>query len=274
MKEPSPVEQVEAHLRIRHLYNIEHEICSDENIIIERLLADHINMALVYDELFSICPRGYPRNSNYERWQYVVNAVVETALGWNPEKIKSVREAAWLVGKKNNAIKKKAAELAELLRDRDELCDLNSLEHPDDYHPLWLIEPATKIADRKGAGQNTHYKYTSWLKKNVDALRGQFDLKYWPSAADMLDALADMQGIKPAPRNKLDAAALEVRQASTRYFLRALDAALLELDCFDIEIKFSDKSLAAIMNCVLDLDGKIEPSNTKQVRAYDRKRNR
>jgi len=278
MKEPSPVEQVEAHLHIQHLYNVEHEIWPSHNIIIERLLAHSENMAHVYDELFRVCPRGYPFNSNWEHWQYVINNIVETAAGWSLKEMESVRDAVKEIkgadGTKglNQSIKNKASELADLLRKRNKICELNSLARPNDYHPVDLIESATKIASKnRGDGAGAYGRYTSSVKKYLDALRGQFDLKYWPSTADMLDALAEMQDVEPTPRNTLTAAALRSRQSSIRDFLRALEADALAPDC---SVSFSDESLAAITNCVLGLDGEIEPSSVKKYRADERKLNK
>lgn len=279
MEEPSPVEQVEAYLRIQHLYNVEHKIWPGNNVVIERLLADNINMADVYNELFRICPRGYPRNWKYERWTFVIDAIIETASGFNLKEIKSLRDAISGVDGKNGvnqinqSIKEKASELAALLRDRDSICELKGLTRPIDFHPLWLIEPATKIASIR-----KHYRYTSWVKKNIDALCGQFDLKYWPSTADMLDALADMQDVEPTPQDRADAAVLGCRQISsaTRVFLRALQAKLLKLYAHDLEIsiKFSDESLATIADCALGLDGEPDSENVKKFRADGRRRNK
>ena len=51
MKKPSPVEQVEAYLRNEHQYNLEHSTYPSKNIVIERLLADRLNLAGAYTEL-------------------------------------------------------------------------------------------------------------------------------------------------------------------------------------------------------------------------------
>jgi hypothetical protein len=281
MKELSPTKQVEAHLRAEYLNNKERKIWPSNNAVIDRMLADSKNMVSVYDELFRICPRGYRAGSTWECWQYVINGIVETAAGWSPKKMESVRDALKEIrgadGVKglNKSIQEKALELASLLRKRDQLCELNSLARPDDYHPLDLIEPATKIADEHDKRQTTHYLYTSWIKESLDALRSRFGLKYWPRTADMLEAMAGMQDIEPVPCDTLDAAALKSRQASDRDFLRALEAAMQD-DHFRIgkAIKFSDTSLAAIANCVLGLDGEIEPGTIKKFRADERKRNR
>lgn len=282
MKEFSPTKQVEAHLRTEYLNNQKLKIWPSNNTVIDRMLADSKNMVSVYDELFMACPRGYPANSNWEYWQYVIDGIINTAAGWSPKKMESVRDAAKEIrgadGTKglNQSIQEKALELADLLRKRDQICELNGLARPDDYHPIDLIEPATKIADANGMRQNTHSLYTGWVKSGIDALRSRFiDLKYWPRTADMLEAIANMQDVEPVPCNTLDAISLKSRQASTRDFLRALEAVMQDDHCrIGKAIKFSDKSLAAIANCVLGLDGEIEPVAVKKFRADERKRNK
>lgn len=288
MKKTSPVEQVELHLSKQRSYNEEHCILSSENTIIERLLVNRLNMADVYGELLE----------KHEHWQLVMDAIIETAAGWNPQKIKAVRDDVrtinggdGIVGI-NSAIKEKAVELAELLRKRNEICEKSGLFRPDVYHPLALIEPATKIT-----GSHTHGLYTSHIKAPLNMLRRGFGRHYWPSIADMLDALAQMQDRGVKPMDGLDAVALKVRQSSVRDFWRILDVVVLRIYVSEIDHDYpdgesayniienlgiaieilpflSDKSVASITNSALDLDAEIEPKHVKSYRSIERRRNK
>lgn len=291
MKKSSPVKQVEAYLHnLRNSYgSADRPFLPSANTIISRLFADRLNMSGVYEELLN----KYEKN---EYWRPVMRAIIETAAGWNPEKIKNIRDDMRLINGGdgiqglNRTIEEKAAELAKLLRDRDAICKRSNLYRPDVYHPLDLIEPATKIA-----GAHTHSLYTNYPKKPLEEIfRREFKaLNYWPGIADILDALAQMQRKKSTPIDELDAVALKVRQAHIRDFWRVLDVSILrlydstfpfrnpelpmllsKLDSLKVMPWLSDKSIADTTNCVLGLDAKIEDKHVKSYRTAERRRQR
>ena len=78
------------------------------------------------------------------------------------------------------SIARTADELADLLEHRTHLHNHSEFSSETYYHPIDLVEAAAK-----GNGL-----YASFLKDKLDALRYQFDLKYWPSLSTMTGAMA------------------------------------------------------------------------------------
>lgn len=274
MKKPSPVEQVEAYLHNEHQCNLEHSIYPSKNAVIDRLLTDRLNMADVYTELLEKCNPGNHQDMTCPRWHIVMDAIISTAAFLNPHRTVRLRADMRTAIELNQNIKMKAGELAKLLRQRGDICEKAGFSSTPDYHPLDLLEPATKVADRMNSLLQTHALYKSYVKKEIEALGNRYDLKYWPRTADMIDALAEMQDIDPTPAYSVMAAALSSDQASFRDFWRGLDAELSGLNHYGVQVNFSDAALAAITNCTLGLDAEITPSRVKKFRADERKKNR
>lgn len=278
MKKSTQTEQVETWLRAERSYNEDKKIWTSHNVVIDRLLADHVNMEKVYAELLEKLPSTPYGLSQYgmtgERWHLVMDAIVEVAAGWHPDKIKTVRDDVKSIGTLNADIKKTASKLAALLRKRSQICERSNVTRPLDYHPLDLLEPAAKISDVVNPSPGgTHYLYSTWVKASIDEIHSRFDFKYWPGTADLIDALAEAQDVEPGPGDRLDAAALETQQAGVRDFLRPFAAALSDLKRYGFSIEFSAESMAVIANCALSLAEPLDPKNVNVFRSNERKRN-
>lgn len=273
-------ETVEKYLRDERASNLRQKIWPSNNVVIDRLLQDSDNLCDAWGELLTLCPCGsYAQGRTHENWQMVLRAIVDVAAGWSPERVKSTRQAIQEVSDLTSEIQKNAAALAELLRKRSRVCEMNAIsKSPSDIHPVDLFGPAAEISDRhESLYGDTHCRFMSFIDEPLKKLDYQFDLKYWPRTADVVEAIAEAQYDAAFSVDDLSEAAISVRQASNRDFMRALDKALSELSDFDIAITFSHASYAAIVNAALGLNqtesAQAECARTvKKYRSDERKR--
>jgi len=270
MKKSPTTNKVAAFLQEEKRYRIDHKISRSEIAVIDRLLACGDSLESAFHELIESAGTRTPPGMTCERWQMAIMALVEISAGWNPEAIKKTREAMRRVNDLNTEIAEKASKLAELLRRRSELATRGGgIENPGNPLVYELLEPASYIA-----GGDTGYLYRNWINEHISALAERFDDKYWPTCADLLEAIAETQDVEPAATNNLTAAATEASpEASNRDFMRSFDKALQNLARrYDTHVHLSFSSYAALANAAMGLDSEISPENVKTYRAQEKRR--
>jgi len=123
--------------------------------------------------------------------------------------------------------------------------------------------------------------YRSHLAERLDAVRYQFDLKYWPPMSAMLQALSEDAGqaanTKPAAIDRLTGVATAARRPSLADFLRALLAAIEGIKRpraghLPADFRLSDGSMACLVTCLLNLtpEAMIDASYVKRFRQRER----
>lgn len=272
MKKPTPAtDKVVAFLQAQRDDLARLGIDHSKVAVIDRLLSLEDTLEEAWANLLEVCPVGYPRNSNWERWQHVVDLLVDVAIDYTPDKINAIRDDLRRISELNKSIADQAKELAKLLRKRDELRVHGDITVPGDHTPLDLLTRAAELKDPR-----TGYLFAHHIAPTFNALRGQFDLKYWPTTASLFDAIVEAQCLSvPTARDKLAAAALQVNQLGVRNFMRALDLALSDLSHesrVGTEIRLSAKAYAALCNALLGLDGAIDSRGVITYRSYERGR--
>jgi hypothetical protein len=241
-KRPDPTEAAETCLRAELAYNIEAGILPSENRIIARLLANPAEMRPVYAELVRRLPTDAERCA-------VLRRLVSLAAFWSPTHSKGVRDQIERAERMNREIEAKVRELAQLLRDRAAACP--DVRLPDDHHPLDLIERAAESS----ADAYKAHAFRSWVRDPLAALRYDFDLKYWPTTAELLDALAGEQArTEPEPYDSAMCAAVGARSHSAGDFVRAVLADLSEDTDLPEGFTLSAASIARVANAALSLD--------------------
>jgi len=178
----------------------------------------------------------YPHDADLEEgpqpWQVALVTLLDTAATASPIHTKAARAEMQQVRELTREIQTLARNLARKLRARAELCDRHDLTRPLDFHPLDLICDAAWIADKHTAyPSNVAGLYRMKLARPLADLDEAFDLRHWPSTADLLDALADLQddGAGEAMNQGLEAATA-AREASIRDFWRALHENLSDVN--------------------------------------------
>jgi hypothetical protein len=206
--------EVKSWLRQQKTYNESKGILRSENRVIDRLLPENRALDSTYDRL----------SADLEpiQWQCVLGALLSAAAFWNPGAVRANRDAAATLRSTDSEIAKAARNLAKLIQRREGLSNRSGFSTTAGYHPVDFIDRA---ADLEGYGH-----YHEFLQEELHRLRGQYDLKYWPSMDAILQAIADdADAAEVQPNDPLTAAATRTRQASRRDFYRAWLAAIAEL---------------------------------------------
>jgi hypothetical protein len=239
-------------------YNEEHSILARRNSVARRLLGRRVELVEAYTDLVT--------RLRYERpIAVVLDQILVAATYWNKDETTKMRLARADLEQVNRRISRTADELADLLEQRTHLHNHSEFSSETYYHPIDLMEVAAK-----GNGL-----YGSFLKDKLDALRYQFDLKYWPSLSTMTRALAaDARGAVVSVTDEMTEAATTGKRASDTDFFRAFyvglehcKTALGGLVPDDYEMV--DRTLAALATCALgkDPDEPFTSDYVKQCRA-------
>ena len=243
-------------------YNIEHHILPSENAVADRLLARGVELKDAYDELHGKLHARPPA------LQVFLGLVLSTAAFWNPQKMLKARTARNDLTNVNQQIARKANELAELLDQRTDLHNTSGFSSETHYHVGDVIEAASQ----------NNCLFQSYVQEKLDALRGQFDLKYWPSLGDFMRELAsDAEKAEMAATDPLTAAATAATRPSKADFFKALFASIEENSTENYgqlprAFKLTDRTLASLANCALDLgpDELVDEAYVKRLRQRER----
>lgn len=243
-------------------YNIEHAIWPSENAVADRLLARGLELKDAYGELHE------KLNPHPPALKVFLDLLLGVAAVWSPEEIAQSRLERKELDGVNRQIAKKAEELAQLLERRTELNNTSGFSCETHYHVCEVIEAASE----------RNHRFNSWVKEHLNALRGQFDLKYWPSLAQFVRVLAaDAESASMEPTDPLTAAATAATRSSRADFFKALFAAIEENGARNYgqlprRFKLTDATLASLANCALDLgpDELVDASYVKRLRQRER----
>lgn len=243
-------------------YNIEHGILPSENAVADRLLTRGLELKDAYGELYEKLHPHPPALKVF------LDLLLSVAAFWSPDKIAQARVERDELAGVNRQIAKKAEELAQLLERRTELNDTSGFRSGTRYHVCDVIDAAS---DR-------NYRFNSWVKEHLDALRGQFGLKYWPSLEQFVRVLTtDAESASMEPTDPLTAAATAATRPSRADFFKALFAAIEENGARNYgqlpkDFRLTDSTLASLANCALDLgpDELADSAYVKRLRQRER----
>jgi hypothetical protein len=211
--------------------------------IIDRLLSRRMELTDAYEELYRAMP-------DWRALDHFFDAVLVTAAFHNPDEINDARDARTDLEATNAEIAKLGRQIAEQLRHRDKLNNTSSFSTSTCYHVLDLVEEAS----------SSNALFTTYLKEDLAALRYQFDLKYWPSLASCMEALAaDAEHATVYANNPLTKVSTNGphRGREADFFkalLHAIEERSTRRGCFVPDgYRPSDQALATLGNCALDL---------------------
>lgn len=240
----TPKQACERLLMEEKRYNAEHHILPSESAVVDRLLARNLELSDAYEELhgkLSLHPNAL---------KTFLGIVLNTAALWNPEKISEARAARDALAKVNQQIARKAAELADLLDQRSHLGNTSGFRTETHYHVCEVV-----TASAQGNGRFRHY-----VQERLNAVRHQFDLKYWPTLGDVMREIGrDAAAAVPEASDPLTAAATKALRPSLADFFKALFASIEENSAraygpLPGDLQLTDATLAALVNCSLNLD--------------------
>lgn len=243
-------------------YNIAQHIWPSEVAITDRLLARGLELTTAYDELHGKL-HHHPR-----ALQTFLGLVLSAAAFWNPVKMKEARNAREDLTEVNRLIASKATEVADLLKQRENLHNTSGFSCDTHYSVCGLI---------KAAGKN-HYEFTSRVQKRFEELPAQFDYKYWPTLSDvMLELAHDAADAAPEASDPMTEVGTAGVRASKADFIKALLTAMKENSMrfygpLPNRLQLTDNTLATLMNCALDLGDKdlVDGGYVKRFRQRER----
>lgn len=163
----------------------------------------------------------------------------------------------------NSDIARKAAELAGMLAEREDILNHHAIHLEHTPHIVDLIDTAS--------AQNGHYH--SYLYKPLEALHRRYDGKYWPSLQQILNVVAHESPVA-AFWDRSDEAVVQGRGAAMPDFLRRLFSRLHNVRVkkgewgaanifLPADLRLSDASLATLATVLLDLN---EPPSADSVK--------
>lgn len=211
--------------------------------IIAGMLKRRVELADVYDEVHAALA-STPR-ALYVFWDAFVHAVD----GWNPEKNRAARQARDELVGVNSRISELADQMATLLDRRNELHNYSGFSSETQYHIMNIVHEASEH----------NYHYESYLKDEVTRLQYRYDLKYWPSMSEVVQAIgADAERAEVTADDETTAVATESRKSGRSDFVKALlarvdDNRVSECGFIPKGFALSDSGLASLVNCGLDL---------------------
>lgn len=248
-------EECEAILIASRNYNIEKSIWPTDVITINYLLTQSAAMKNAYDELSGL--------SAQQRAQFL-DQLVGTLSFWSPENALEMRAARNRLIDVNRKISTLAKDLADLLEERSILENQHPFTSNTHYHVADVI--------KKASSSNYHFQH--FLAEPLDALAGQFDLKYWPYLPSVIKEIgddADAAEIHATdPRTE---AVTSSTRSSKADFVRAMLSMINELKdtpslYFPESFGLSDSAMADIVNVCLKLSAEdlVDSTYVKNLR--------
>ena len=247
-------------MRKERAYNVEHKIWPRVNYRIDRMLERGAELNSVYEDL---CRKLEPKA--VERFLSIIHDV---GAVWDPVRLSAAREAY----RRQDALKSEIFELAKMLArrlgERTDLSEFSGFRTNNTFHIVDLIELASE----------SNGLFGSHLREPLSALSHQYDLKYWPSVEDVLDAIAeDALNVDIKPTNAIIEAGTRSPKQSKADSFRALQGVLEENrrsfhSPIGADFHLSDESWATILNVILDHnpDELVDGSYIKRLRQRDR----
>lgn len=254
----------EALLRSERSDRIEKSILPSEVEVINRLLERGLELEDAYEELHS------KLNDRPPALKVFFDLLQSTAAFWSPDATQEARKGKARLIVVNREIVEAATALAVLLNERTELKNHSGFSCDTLYHPVDAIHAA---AER-------NYSYAHWVKEKLQAISGQFDLKYWPSLSELVQAIADDAAqAAPLPHDSWTEAGTEGVRAGLADSFKAFFVALEESSTRNYgflpsAFELTDRSVAILMSCALGLDPDkvVDSAYVKRLRQRVRER--
>ena len=238
-----PTQACETVLREEWQYNNDRNIWPSQNRIIERLLDRRAELVGAYAEIHEKL-HNHPHGI-----KELFRAVTYTGVSWNPAKNAEARATRDRLSEINQGIAEAAGALSSLLSERSDLENSSSFHAHGLYHIGEVIEAASI----------GNYEFDWYLREPLHALRGQFDLKYWPSLSACAAALArDALMSEIETTDTATEAATRANRASKADFFKALYANINAYGAagrgfIPHGFRLTDETIASLANCVLNL---------------------
>lgn len=237
--------------------NLKGNILAAENIVIDRLLARKSELSDAYEELY------YKLHKKLFGLDYFLNILICAAANSSPITKKEMALTIDSIFLINQKISDSADLLEKLLNERDILfknTDLNNITS----HPVCLLLIA---------GGQHNFLFKAYVQEKLLALNERYDRRYWPSISDLFrevstDALNCSNNLVHALPVTSEFSDYPSRSVFFNKFFAAIEhKKTLDNPPLPDEFRLTNRSLAALANCALDLapEYKIDSNYMKQL---------
>lgn len=254
----------EAVLRAEIAYNTANKILPSVNRVAERLLSRTVELHDAYLEV----------HAKLEATEVGIgvffDGLLNTTAFWNPKKLATARDMRARLDDLNDEIAKKASELAVLLEKRSTINGQDGFYSDTHCDVLEVMEVAAR----------DNPLYEMHVGEKVRALRGRYDLKYWPSLGEFVATVAqDAREAVVEASNPLTAAGTASKRASQADFFRTWFKRIdhdRRQNLLPPNFELSDSAYASFGNCVLNLGASevVDSVYVKRLRQRDREADR
>ena len=140
-------------------------------------------------------------------------------------------------------IKVLSVELSKALFELDENFESTGLSRDD-------FQSSHGVLLKAGEGNG---QFSSYLLPKIKQLTCQFDFKYWPTRAELVQAIGDFETAQPDPTHiEYPETVIKGRRADIKNFVLAFDEGFTEQNGLPDKFRFSNNAMAEIMNVVLN----------------------
>lgn len=262
MNRPSATELCETFLRSEIKDCEEKGILRSEVVVARRLLSRSLELKEAYSEI------DQQLSHRPHAVETCLKAILYTTAQWNPQKLATARDDRKQLDAVNRLIAEKAAELSELLEKRSRLNNSSRFHSETHFDICEVIDAASRH----------NYLFQSYVREELMALSGRFDMKYWPSLADVVKALSTDAGQATSEASDpMTMVGTEARRSSQADYIKALFRAFKDITVglsgfLPASFSLSDAAYAAIASCALDLvdDDILDADYVKRLRQRER----
>lgn len=215
--------------------------------VMQRMIDRADELTLAFDEIvskfgYSDKVEGYPPENAYV---WLILEHIWGSKGYCREDIKNARDNLKELCSLSEEITNLSEQLAAALRRQAELYEYAGFQRQDCQSVIGMIEKASEH----------NHLYNSYLSKPLNSLAGQYDLKYWPSRAEAVEAIANFERVQPSPVHyEIPDQVMQGRISDIKDFVITFDLKFDD-DWSNLpkEFRFSNNAMAEIINVVLDL---------------------
>ncbi|AFV87721.1 MULTISPECIES: hypothetical protein [Alteromonas] len=214
--------------------------------VMERMIARADELKLPFKELvdafgYSDKFEGYPPNNSFI-WLTLKH--IWCSFDYRKEDVVNARDDLKELRALKEDIVELASKLSAKLQRQSELYEISGFSKPDYQFIDDLIEQAS-------AG---NYLYKWHVSEKLKSLTSQYDLKYWPSIANLVSAIADFEDAQPNPTHiQYPEYVINDRESDIKDFVLSFDGHFDEQNDLKTGFRFSNNAVADIINVVLDL---------------------
>jgi len=214
--------------------------------IMERLIERADELTIVFEEIvekfgYSDTEEGYPPDNGYV---WLILELIWTSSGFCKTEVTNARADFREFQRLQEELVALSTKLANSIRKQSELYESSG----------FIRHEYQSVSDMIELGCENNGLYQLHLSPKLKSLRYQYDSKYWPSRADIVQAIADFEDCQPLPKHQeYPDAVINGRASDIKDFVLAFDSKFDETNSLPNGFRFTNKAMSEIINVVLDL---------------------